>query len=784
MSTGNSARRLGKYELHAILGRGGMAEVWKAWDNQLGRYVAIKILHMNLQNDPDFMKRFIREARAIASLHHPNIIKIHDFQIATYPESERDIAYMVMDCVEGETLADYIRNTSHIGNVPPATTILSLFTSMSKAIDYAHQRGMVHRDIKPANILLDKRLSKDYPVTPNLMGEPILTDFGVVKLLGASATTLSGSWLGTPLYISPEQAQGKSGNELSDIYSLGVILYEICTGVRPFSGDTTLAIIMQHITATPTSPDMINPNISPDLSNVILRSLAKDPLARFPSASAMAEALAQALHISPSVNLYSLPPLADSASGLTYKSSLLLNLPSSATSSSSSSTVLPTSQTLRNSLISRYAPTDTIRLGDNVATHNLASSLNSRNRSPINHTFESSQLTSSAHHKTGRRRRAVFIGLVALLIIILIGSVSRALYVSSHQDSLIITNQVVGHALFVSTGQLNESTTQGLNNELQLNLSHIPDLPAGKSYYAWLLSDNNKTPLTSMLLGRLTVHSGIVNFFYTGHLQHSNLLATYSRLLITVEETKNVAGHLSTDKNTWRYYAELPQTPTATAQSGALDNLRFLLSGDPLLKDKGILGGLNSVLYESMQQVVKCADNISNSRNSAVIRGLLICILDYLDGVPYVQNDVPPGTPVRADPTLSQVPIIDTAKSQLNSSYLTLTSNQLYNLTLTYPPGDKQEINLANQINAELSNHVQAQLDQARQDAIQLVNMSNTQLLQPSSRSILNNMQTQVNYAFYGGNINQEGISQLFLDMQHLATFDISSYKNVNRSGE
>src|SRR5436309_5500610 len=139
-------RHLGKYELLERLGRGGMAEVWKAYDTQLQRYVAIKILHADLQNDPDFMNRFLREARVVASLHHPNIVQIHDFQVSRPPESDNTVAYMVMDYVEGQTLADYIRSTSRIGRFSSASEIVYLFTSLGKAIDYAHHRGSIHRD--------------------------------------------------------------------------------------------------------------------------------------------------------------------------------------------------------------------------------------------------------------------------------------------------------------------------------------------------------------------------------------------------------------------------------------------------------------------------------------------------------------------------------------------------------------------------------------------------------------------------------------------------------------
>src|SRR5438309_930110 len=262
MST--SPRRLGKYELQERLGHGGMAEVWKALDTQLQRYVAIKLLHTNLKEDPHFNARFEHEAQLIASLHHPNIVQIHDFQIAS-SEEEGTIAYMVMDYVEGQTLADYIRSTSSRGSFPAPTELVQLFTSTGLAVDYAHQQGMIHRDLKPANILLDERNT-----TRNPMGEPILTDFGLARLMATSAATFTATQPGTPLYAAPEQASGYPGNERSDIYSLGVILYELVTGVPPFQGDSPTMVMSLHLNGTPLPPTRINPRIPPALSMVIM----------------------------------------------------------------------------------------------------------------------------------------------------------------------------------------------------------------------------------------------------------------------------------------------------------------------------------------------------------------------------------------------------------------------------------------------------------------------------------------------------------------------------------
>ncbi|MBA2677076.1 MAG: serine/threonine protein kinase, partial [Ktedonobacteraceae bacterium] len=255
-------QRLDKYELVERLGEGGAAEVWKALDTQLQRHVAVKVLHPNLREDPQFAARFQREAQLIASLHHPNIVQIHDFHIMQVPDTETGaplpLAYMVMDYVEGQTLAAYIHETSNVGKVPTPKEIVGLFTSMSLAIDYAHSKGMIHRDIKPANILLDRRNTARNP-----MGEPILTDFGIAKLMSSMSSTQSSMQMGTPLYISPEQARGELGNERSDLYSMGVILYEMATGVLPFRGATPIEVIMQHVNATPVVPSLINPSIPP-----------------------------------------------------------------------------------------------------------------------------------------------------------------------------------------------------------------------------------------------------------------------------------------------------------------------------------------------------------------------------------------------------------------------------------------------------------------------------------------------------------------------------------------
>lgn len=283
---------LGKYILQERLAYGGMGEVWKSFDTLLQRHVAIKLLRTDRRHDPDFVSRFEREARFIASLHHPNIVQIHDFSISQPPESNPAQAYMVMDYVQGQTLADYIQNTSRQGQFPPASDVVYLFTAISLAIDYAHQKGMIHRDIKPANILLDQRLPTARP-----MGEPVLTDFGIAQIQESAPGIVIETLLGTPHYIAPEQAQGEQGDNRSDLYSLGIILYEMMTGVTPFRGNTAIAILMQHIQGVPIPPESINEQLSAQVSKVILKSVAKKPADRFSTAAEMTIALAKAFNI-------------------------------------------------------------------------------------------------------------------------------------------------------------------------------------------------------------------------------------------------------------------------------------------------------------------------------------------------------------------------------------------------------------------------------------------------------------------------------------------------------
>ena len=558
--------RLGKYELLERLGQGGMGEVWKARDTQLRRYVAIKFLHANLQDNPDFVMLFTREAQFIASLHHPNIVQIHDFQL-TNTRGSSIAAYMVMDYIEGGTLADYIRNTSRKGLFPPAADIVFLFSAISLALDYAHQKGMIHRDIKPANILLDR-----HTTTGKSMGEPILTDFGIAKWQGGGASTLTRAGIGTPLYISPEQAKGLPAGERSDLYSLGIILYEILTGITPFRGTNQIAIMMQHLQELPTPPSLINPNISPELSAIVLQSIAKDPEARFPTASAMTVALARALKV-PVPSSLNKPETTkeQSAYNPLQPSRLWPDMSPSPPALTASPPAAPSSTGYPGAQIntpSHLTPaTSDHGEGDPHAGTAAPRSTSGPGFSGLNspygdHPLQSPPLSPSSLLPVQLRRRGLYIALIACVILLLIGIVAFSVRpLLSSQNTTPTPNppgSVVGHIVFTSS----PNTPYNTFDQLQIDLGNITSPPAGKTYFAWLENSNNEATAIPRL--ELQISNGGVHVIYHAVPAHSDLFAPNNRFLITEEDTGTSSIIPSPDLSTHLYYAIISHTSSSS----------------------------------------------------------------------------------------------------------------------------------------------------------------------------------------------------------------------------
>lgn len=268
-----TGRQLGPYQIVAPLGEGGMAAVYKAYQPNMDRYVALKVLPRHFADDPEFVQRFTREARVIANLQHPHILPVHDFG-----ESE-GYTYMAMRFIRGGILSDWIANNQPL-SLPQIRRIIS---QVGDALDYAHGQGVVHRDVKPSNVLIDER------------GNCLLTDFGLAKMVQASVKlTRTGGILGTPAYMSPEQGMGQGIDHRSDIYALGVILYEMVTGRPPYQAETPMAIMIKHIQAPLPPPHRYQPALSEDVERVILKSLAKEKDDRYATAGDMVQALQQA----------------------------------------------------------------------------------------------------------------------------------------------------------------------------------------------------------------------------------------------------------------------------------------------------------------------------------------------------------------------------------------------------------------------------------------------------------------------------------------------------------
>lgn len=270
-------KTIGKYKITGLLGKGGMAEVYKGRQENLDRDVAIKMMHAFLAEKGDFIARFRREAKAMAALSHPNIVGVYDFD--SYDE---DTYYLVMEYISGGTLKELLEGLAAENGRLSLKEAVNILIQVGEALAYAHARNMIHRDIKPANIMIDDT------------GKAVLTDFGIVKLMGGEATmdhTATGAMVGTPSYMSPEQALGKGSDERGDIYALGIMLFQMTTGQLPFTADTALAVVLKHVNEQLPLPVSINPDIPQDIQDIILKATEKNPDYRYQTANDMVAAL-------------------------------------------------------------------------------------------------------------------------------------------------------------------------------------------------------------------------------------------------------------------------------------------------------------------------------------------------------------------------------------------------------------------------------------------------------------------------------------------------------------
>lgn len=789
-----SQRRLGKYELQERIGLNATSETWKAVDTQTQRIVALKVIEV--QPSSDFLSRFPSQAQAIMALHHPNIVEV----LEAFVSQQGTEAYIVTEYVEGPSLQEYLDATAHKGKIPTPEEIVRVLTPVAAALDYAHQHRVLHGALKPTAILFDTRRA-----VSSSPGEPVLTKFGIHQQ--RDPRTLSS---GDASYIAPEVAQGHAGMERSDLYALGIMLYELCTGTLPFQDETTNDILMQHIHAAPTAPTLINPGIRPALSSVILRSIAKEPSARFASATALVTAVARALNVpmpahalQPNLVRGIITPPSftgisdlESMNSATSISPLPQSFGTQAAASlappivASSNTPLlppppvpPTNTPVLNDTSSILQGRTTIRVGD--GTHTPVG----QDNVPL------APVVSPARSR--RRLSPRLIVLAVILELMLLGMlVGTFLLMARLQNPSSASNTpIVGHAFFVSSGLIAKNSSRGITDKLQIDLRNVPSAQAGKRYYGWLLAGSNEPDATTLALGPLTVNQGRVLMTYSGE-SHDNLLAKYSRFLITEEDASQQPVNPSLDTRTWRYYDAFSTAPNLSdpKKYSLFNHLQHLLSQDPKLSSKGLSGGLDTWLFRNTMKILEAAGSARDQQKVCVAQPSTACtnfmlrqvarILDYLDGSTYVKNE---GIPTNIqdiqagqlliDPITARVAILEFEPTQDPPGYLKHIGSHLESISLIADSTPEQR-SLAIRINQAINN-VQGWLHAVRADAAKLIHMNSDELLRSDALNALNDLFIQANNAFVGQvdpNTNNvdEGVVQIHYNVQALATFDVA----------
>jgi hypothetical protein len=646
------------------------------------------------------------------------------------------------------------------------------------------------------------------------MGEPILSDFGLARLLSGSAHTVAGTVMGTPLYMAPEQVQNRTTTPRSDLYSLGVVLYEALTGMPPFHGESVPGIMMQHVTDIPAAPDSLNPHLPAAVTAVLLKSLAKDPAERYASASAMTLALCDALDVSAPEDLRVAvaaqqvlrppgPGVAPSGANAPAPGAeddgALVTLASTsgdddqavpdptvvadADEPGDASLPLPKPSAARAQVATVVAR----MMASGAAASGIASSLGAGVRRTLAIAPRESATDGGVRSPPMRPSRVGPLTLrwlvSAIVLIAVIGSGVWVFVAHREDTSKGAAVAPVGQAFFMSSGQVSLDGNQGANDEVQVNLIGIPMPPTGKSYFGWLLPDLNQSEAPDILLGKLPVSHGAVHFLYTGDSQHTNLLAMTSRFLVTAEAS-NVTPQIPTpDLSAWRYYAQLPQTPAPGQQYSLVDHLRHLLAKDPELDPLHLPGGLSIWAFRDTRQVFQWALSAQTEWNAghyATVHRQVVAILDYVDGSGEVSRDVPPGTPITADKRIAQVGLLELDPGKQNpEAYMYHIALHL-NGVLQSPGATAAQRSEATRINSALSN-VNTWLGRVRKDATQLAAMNDSQLAQPAALALINDMVTQATYAYQGTSDpatdqQQDGMSQLYQEVQKLAAFTVKPY--------
>lgn len=640
-------RRLGQYELQKLLGHGNTGEVWQGYDLQRRQNVAVKLLHPDLlQADHNFINHFMKEWQAIIALHHSHIVQVHETDITRSNETRVTTPYIVMDYIEGHTtLADLIQHTSRVGKFPAVADIVSIFSCLGTAVDYAHEQNIFHNDIKPSNVLLDMHATQRIA-----SGEPMLTDFGIGDLPGSDAIL-------SPLYLSPEQVNGQRANSRSDIYALGVILYEMCTGVLPFHGESNVAIMMHHINTLPTPPMLINPHIPAALSEVILRAMAKDPNSRFATASQMATGIAEACAIEQDLH-FTLNTTQETANEpIFYMSSGPLPANSEPPSLVNRASILGVSQPLPD-ISAKFAAVQkqgTVRTSGVLPSFPNISTTGQMQQLPVQATqgndtlpqrtptWRQPQVTGKfqtpaptpmfvmqppvlPNAPTKRPRRKTGSGtffsplalviLFLLLLLVVVGSLAASLL--AHPLRQALPQAIVGHVFF-------QDDALGRDDTLHITMQNMPAPTAGKQYYAWLQNVGGHV----IPLGPLAIQNGSASLLYTDNAHHANLLAGLQSVLVTQENTGQAPATFSNN-------AKLYQASFSSTLLPFVQHILYTFPGFPAH------GGLSAGLFDTVQGMNDKAGSIADSLQGKTDDALAIRqatrIIEIIDGTSFARS--------------------------------------------------------------------------------------------------------------------------------------------------